>query len=47
MITSLRYDAFHSIRKKHNDKSSLKNIDIIYAFLFLFMEFMCWHGIIY
>ena len=34
MITGLRYDAFHSIRKKFNDKDSLKNIDIIYAFLF-------------
>ena len=34
MITGLRYAAFHSIRKKFNDKDSLKNIDIIYAFLF-------------
>ena len=34
MITGLRYDAFHIIRKKFNDKDSLKNIDIIYAFLF-------------
>ena len=31
------YDAFHSIRKKHNRKNSLKNIDIIYAFLFSLM----------
>ena len=34
MITGLRYDAFHSIHKKFDDKDSLKNIDIIYAFLF-------------
>ena len=31
MITGLRYDAFHSIRKKLNYKNSLKNIDIIYS----------------
>ena len=31
MITSLGYDAFHSIRKKLNNKNSLKNIDIIYS----------------
>ena len=35
MITGLRYDAFHSIRKKRMNKDSLKNIDLIYAFLFL------------
>ena len=35
MITGLRYDVFHSIRKKRDDKNPLKNIDIIYAFLFL------------
>ena len=34
MITGLRYDAFHSIPEKRNDKDFLKNIDIIYAFLF-------------
>ena len=34
MITGLRYDAFHSTRKKRNDKDFLKNIDIVYAFLF-------------
>ena len=34
MITGLRYDAFHSICKKFNNKDSLKNNDIIYAFLF-------------
>ena len=34
MISDLRYNAFHSICKKHNDKNSHKNIDINYAFLF-------------
>ena len=37
MITGLRYDAFHSICKKFNDKDSLKNNDIIYVFLFSFI----------
>ena len=35
MITGLRYDVFHSIRNRRNHKNSLKNTDIIYAFLFL------------
>ena len=35
MITGLTYDAFHSIRKNRNEKNYLRNIDIIYAFLFL------------
>ena len=50
MITGLRYDAFHSIRKKFNDKDSLKNIDIIYAFLFSLIIVhgtYGWYGIIY
>ena len=34
MITGLRYDAFHIIHKKRNDKNYHKNIDIIYAFSF-------------
>ena len=34
MITGLRYDAFHSIRKKRRDEISLRNIDIIYPVLF-------------
>ena len=34
MITGLRYDAFHSIRKKRNDENYHKNINIIYTFLF-------------
>ena len=34
MIFGLRDDAFYSIHKKHNHKNYLKNIDLIYAFLF-------------
>ena len=34
MITGLRYDAFHSIRKKRRDEISLRNSDIIYPVLF-------------
>ena len=34
MITGLRYDVFHSTRKKRNNKDSIKNIDMIDAFLF-------------
>ena len=37
----LRCDAFHSTRKNHSNKNYLKNIDIIYAFLFLLFIF---HG---
>ena len=33
MITSFRHNSFHSICEKRNDKNSLKNIDIVYAFL--------------
>ena len=35
MVTGLRFDVFHSIRKKRNNKNSLKNNGIVYAFLFL------------
>ena len=37
----LRCDAFHSTRKNRSNKNYLKNIDIIYAFLFLLFIF---HG---
>ena len=46
-VTGLRYDAFHSIRKKHNDEYSVKNIAFLFSLIIVHRTYvLVWNSLL-